>query len=129
MVGPGIGSARSNRAASSVWQKYWVRNSSGRQAIWAPRSAAWRSIVHARRRLSSGSVEHRIWIRPTVNGRGSGSWRGFTLDSTIGQASVRFEHRNGAVKFGRDASSGLRSVAVRKPGPGDRAQYAKAPPG
>ena len=36
MVGPGMGSARSNRAASSVWQKYWVRKSSGRQAIWAP---------------------------------------------------------------------------------------------
>ena len=36
VVGPGIGSARSNRAASSTWQKYWVRNSSGRQATCAP---------------------------------------------------------------------------------------------
>ena len=32
-------------------------------------AAAERSIAQARRRLSSGSVEHRIWIRPTVNGR------------------------------------------------------------
>ena len=48
MVGPGMGSARSNRAASSAWQKYWVRNSSGRQAIWAPRSAASISIALAR---------------------------------------------------------------------------------
>ena len=33
-----------------------------------PRPA--RSMAHARLKLSSGSVEHRIWIKPTVNGLG-----------------------------------------------------------
>src|SRR5205823_1608984 len=37
VVGPGTGSARSNRAGSSAWQKYCVRNNSGRQATCAGR--------------------------------------------------------------------------------------------
>ncbi len=67
VVGPGIGSARSNSAVSSRWQKYWVRKSSGRQMTCAPRCAASRTCATARSRLSSGSGEQRICTKPTVN--------------------------------------------------------------
>ena len=60
VLGPGIGSARSKLAWSSVWQKYWLRNSSGRQISWAPSRAAARMRSSARARLSAGSVEQRI---------------------------------------------------------------------
>ena len=46
--GPGIASARSKSAVSSRWQKYWVRNSSGRQTIFAPSRAASRIWSHRR---------------------------------------------------------------------------------
>src|ERR1051325_229396 len=64
--GPGIGSARSKLAWSSVWQKYGLRNSSGRQTICAPRPAASTTRARARRRLSSGSGEQRICTRPIL---------------------------------------------------------------
>ena len=35
-MGPGIGSARSKKRWSSIWQKYWLRKSSWRQTICAP---------------------------------------------------------------------------------------------
>ena len=65
-----------------------------------PRPA--RSIAHARRRLSSGSVEHRIWIRPTVNGRGFWfmAWVSVSLIDTS-HRSVHL-HPTGCVKLGRD---------------------------
>src|ERR687889_552871 len=40
VLGPGIGSARSKNLWSSIWQKYWLRKSSWRQTICAPRAAA-----------------------------------------------------------------------------------------
>src|SRR6516165_4568058 len=64
--GPGIGSARSKLAWSSVWQKYCERKSSGRQITCAPALAASRTRATARSRLSRGSVEQRIWTRPRV---------------------------------------------------------------
>src|SRR5262249_6187630 len=67
VVGPGTFSARSKSAWSSRWQKYCVRNNSGRHTISAPTLAAWRTLSQARPRLSSGSGEQDIWIRPTVN--------------------------------------------------------------
>src|SRR5882724_6396492 len=64
--GPGIGSASSKFAWSSVWQKYRERKSSGRQITCAPASAASRTRATARSRFSRGSVEQRIWMRPKV---------------------------------------------------------------
>src|SRR5581483_11532747 len=66
VVGPGSGSAKSNDAVSSRWQKYCERKSSGRHTTRAPRLAASRMRSAARRRFSSGSAEQAIWIRPTV---------------------------------------------------------------
>src|SRR3954468_10432991 len=67
VLGPGIGSARSNWAWSSVWQKYWLRNSSGRHTISAPRWAASRTFVTARSRLTAGSVPMRICTAASLN--------------------------------------------------------------
>ena len=69
MVGPGIGSARSNRAASSDLAEVLGAEELGQAG---DLGAAARGLRRAARRpgarLSSGSVEQRIWIRPTVNG-------------------------------------------------------------
>jgi hypothetical protein len=43
VVGPGTGSAQSKYSGRVSTQKYIVLNSSGRHAILAPRSAAWRT--------------------------------------------------------------------------------------
>src|SRR2546427_417634 len=69
VVGPGTGSARSNRAASSPWQKYWERKSSGRQTIEAPARAD--SLVRemAFFKFSSGSGAQVIWTRASLNFR------------------------------------------------------------
>ena len=56
--GPGMVSARSNVAASSLWQKYGERKSSGRQTTRAPAAAASPTRVN-------GAVE----IVPRVRGR------------------------------------------------------------
>src|SRR5882724_9865035 len=64
--GPGIGSASSKFAWSSVWQKYRERKSSGRQITCAPAFAASRTRATARSRFSRGSLEQRIWMRPKV---------------------------------------------------------------
>src|SRR5450432_4203303 len=64
--GPGIGSARSKLAWSSVWQKYCERKSSGRQMTRAPAAAASRTRAMARSRLSRGSAEQRICTRPRL---------------------------------------------------------------
>ena len=69
MVGPGIGSARPKFAWSSVWQKYWLRNSSCRQTICAPFRAASPMPAIAFCRFSSGSVLQRICTRPSVTDR------------------------------------------------------------
>src|SRR6266849_1603429 len=65
VVGPGIGSARLNREASSRWQKYCVRKSSGRQSTWAPRLEAACICSTARARFSSGSGPQRSCTNPT----------------------------------------------------------------
>src|SRR5712692_1281457 len=65
VVGPGIGSARSKREASSRWQKYCVRKSSGRQTTWAPRLDAACTCSTARARFSSGSGPQRSCTNPT----------------------------------------------------------------
>src|SRR5262249_3958738 len=61
--GPGTGSARSKQAASSRWQKYGERKSSGRQTTPAPRRAASRTRADAVARFSAGSMAQRIWTR------------------------------------------------------------------
>src|SRR5690606_38095736 len=66
VLGPGIGSAKSNSAASSFWQKYCERNSSGRQITCAPPFAACSTKPIARGRLSAGTVDIAIWTRRTV---------------------------------------------------------------
>src|ERR1044072_1220010 len=62
VVGPGISSASAKFAWSSLWQKYWDRNNSGRQMIWAPSFAASRMRATAFARFAAGSVPHCIWI-------------------------------------------------------------------
>ena len=98
-----MGSARSNRAASSAWQKYWVRNSSGRQAIWAPRSAAWRSSARAAEVVvrvgRTSHLDQADGKRALVEAHG-----GF-ITLTIGQVECTMEHRNDAVKLGRGAAA------------------------
>src|SRR5207249_8860367 len=76
VVGPGTGSARSNAAWSSRWQKYCERNSSGRQITCAPWPAASRTRRVAVSRLATGSGAQRICTRPTRNFRGAGTARG-----------------------------------------------------
>src|SRR5919107_3473049 len=66
VLGPGIGSARSKNLWSSIWQKYWLRKSSWRQTICAPRAAASRMPATAVRKLASGSSPQRDWTRPSV---------------------------------------------------------------
>src|SRR3954470_20323930 len=75
VLGPGIGSARSKLAWSSDWQKYWLRNSSGKQTRVAPRSAASTMRARARARLSSGSAEQRICTRPILKVVGAATVR------------------------------------------------------
>src|SRR5882724_9548610 len=65
VVGPGISSANAKFAWSSAWQKYWERNSSGRQTIWAPCFAASRMRAIAFAMFAVGSVPHCIWTRAT----------------------------------------------------------------
>src|SRR4051794_37970469 len=64
--GPGIGSARSKRAASSFWQKYGPRNSSGRQTTCAPCFAAAAMAASAFAKFAALSAEHDICTRPMV---------------------------------------------------------------
>ncbi len=64
--GPGIGSARSNSPASSCWQKYCVRKSSGRHTRRAPWSAATPASLAALRTFSSASGVGDIWMSPTA---------------------------------------------------------------
>jgi hypothetical protein len=71
-VGPGIGSARSNRSASVTLQKYGALNSSCRQMICAPRAAASRTRSIARSTFSCPSTETVSWMRPSVNGSRGG---------------------------------------------------------
>ena len=64
MVGPGIGSARSKSAASSRWQKYGERKSSGRQTT--PRATGG-GLADARDgpvEVGRGVGPQRIWTRP-----------------------------------------------------------------
>src|SRR5437763_10956670 len=60
VVGPGTGSARSNVAGSSRWQKYWERKSSGRQTTSAPLRAASSRLSTALARFASESAEQDI---------------------------------------------------------------------
>src|SRR5205085_12573587 len=69
--GPGIGSARSNRAASWRWQKYGPRNNSGKQTISAPAAAAARIRSVAWARLVARFDEHRICTKASLNTCGS----------------------------------------------------------
>ena len=72
VLGPGMGSARSNRAVSSRWQKYCARKSSGRQTICAPARAASRTRSAAFSRFASGSGEQDICTRPIRYFKGVG---------------------------------------------------------
>ena len=65
VLGPGIGSARAKWAWSSVWQKYWLRNSSCRQTICAPFPAASRTPATAFLMFSAGSDEQAICTSPS----------------------------------------------------------------
>src|SRR2546430_11232420 len=59
---PGTSSANAKFLCSSVWQKYWDRNNSGKQTICAPCLAASRMKSSAREKFSAGSVPDRIWM-------------------------------------------------------------------
>jgi len=66
LVGPGIGSARSNNAGSCTWQKYCEAKISGRQTMSAPRLAASAMARLALAMFGSLSSAMDIWTRPTV---------------------------------------------------------------
>jgi hypothetical protein len=68
VLSPGIGSASSNLAVSSLWQKYRERNSSGRHAIRAPCCAAASTRSSACARFADGSSSTRIWISAIRSG-------------------------------------------------------------
>src|SRR5262245_5145389 len=67
VVGPGTGSARAKFEWSSLWQKYRLRKSSGRQTTRAPSLAAWRINASATARLRAASLVQRIWTSPILN--------------------------------------------------------------
>src|SRR6185436_1797336 len=67
VVGPGTGSARSKRRASSLWQKYGERKSSGRHTTAAPAAAASLIPASARSMLAAGSADMAICTSPTLN--------------------------------------------------------------
>src|ERR1700730_14909911 len=81
---PGTLSARSNNAASSFWQKYCERNSSGKQTTSAPKAAACSTNETARSRFSAASLGAAIRTKPTVNVRTAGIPR--ELTQTLGEA-------------------------------------------
>ena len=72
----GLGQAK--KSWSSVWQKYWLRKSSCRQMIWAPRPAASRIPRTAFCMFAAGSWLQLICTNPrvTVWGRMGSAMRG-----------------------------------------------------
>src|SRR4051812_32307879 len=69
VVGPGIGSAMSNRSHCCDLQKYGALKSSFRQMICAPRAAASRTCTTARSTVAAASDDAESWMIPTVKGR------------------------------------------------------------
>ena len=67
VLGPGMGSARSNNAASSRCAKYCERNSSGRHTRLAPDAAASATFPTAFSRLTAGSADIAICTSPIVH--------------------------------------------------------------
>src|SRR5262245_43515059 len=110
VVGPGIGSARSNLAWSSLWQKYWLRNSSGRQTSVAPCWAASTMRARARQRLSSGSAEQRICTRPILKVLGAATVRLLLHErKNVAEQPIPDRQRGRVVPFGvgKDARAAL----------------------
>ena len=64
VVGPGIRSASLKFSWSSLWQKYWERNSSWVQMICAPWRAARSTSARVRFRLTAGEGEQLVCSRP-----------------------------------------------------------------
>src|SRR4051794_11432115 len=64
--GPGMDSAKSKRRRSSRWQKYWARNNSGRQTMFASLRAASRIWRRAESKFDSGSGPMLICTRPIL---------------------------------------------------------------
>jgi hypothetical protein len=69
VVGPGMGSAMSNRSHCCDLQKYGALNSSLRQMICAPRAAASRTCATLCSSTAAASAVAGSWMIPTVNGR------------------------------------------------------------
>src|SRR5947209_6561862 len=65
--GPGMVSAKSNSAAFSSRQKYWLRNNSCKQTTSAPFAAASRIPAIALLKFVSGSVDQLICTSPMLN--------------------------------------------------------------
>src|ERR1044072_3430652 len=61
VLGPGIFSARLKYLWSSSWQKYWERNSSWVQMIFAPCFAARSAAARVFFRFASGSEAQAVW--------------------------------------------------------------------
>src|SRR6185436_13975629 len=115
VVRPGIGSARSKFAWSSAWQKYWLRNSSGRQTICAPRPAAPAMCAIARARLSSGSGEQRICTRPILKVLGAATVRLLLHErQDVAEQAIPDRARRCvvAIGVGEDARAALRPERV-----------------
>ena len=65
VLGPGMDSASEKSAASSFWQKYCERKSSGKHTTLAPWLADSRIFAQAVLRLAVGSADIAIWTRAT----------------------------------------------------------------
>src|SRR6266852_116328 len=106
VVGPGTGSARSNVAASSRWQKYWERKSSGRQTTSAPFRAASSTRSTALARFASESAEQDICTSATrkfsdiageTTERSTGS-QGADLDPLLCHSEERSDEESAPVR-------------------------------
>src|SRR6266702_818365 len=123
VLGPGTGSARSNRAASSRCAKYCERNSSGRHTRRAPARAASATFVIACSRFAAGSADIAICTSPMVYFVGGEvSLMGENSTSGIDDLERRFHLvvRNPAQGHVRDVAPGDRSGVG-----GDRDEAAK----
>src|ERR1051325_123344 len=118
VLGPGTGSARSNRAASSRCAKYRERNSSGRHTRRAPARAASATLAIACSRVAAGSGDIAIFTSPTVYFVGGGENRTSWIDGL--ERRLHLVVRNPAQGHVRDVAPGDR-CGVR----GDRDEAAK----
>ena len=106
VLGPGIFSASVKKRWSSLWQKYWLANSSCVHRIFAPSFAARSSSAHLAREVRlrvrpAGHLRDRHAHRARGAARGvhAGTWRHFGSDSVRTYATRFFICAGVIVRF------------------------------